>query len=73
MCALLMKPLNGGLVLPEVLFHAHQDEGGVGAVEPHLRPPLLPHVLQTGRAVCHTNSHVTMWNLLFVAVSSNIQ
>ena len=63
MCVLLMKLLNGGLILPEILFHAHEDEGGVGAVDQHLRPPLVPHVLQTGWAVCRTNSYDTVSDL----------
>lgn len=38
---LLLELLDGVLVVPQVEFGAHQNDGGVGAVVSHLRVPLV--------------------------------
>ena len=44
----LLQLLDSLLVLPQVKFGAHEDDGHVGAVVPHLRVPLGTHVLEGG-------------------------
>ena len=43
-----LQLLDSLLVLPQVKFGAHEDDGHVGAVVPHLRIPLGTHVLEGG-------------------------
>ena len=42
---LVPQPLNGVLVVAEVQLGAHQEDGRVGAVVPHLRVPLQGQTL----------------------------
>ena len=57
--AFLLEFLSGLLVVPQVEFSPHQDDGSVGTVVAHLRVPLGErgtqyYIIVHVRTVCHT-------------------